>query len=169
MESSHFGSIAVVDSTGRLLAYTGEPHLESFLRSSAKPFQAIPLLLEGGIEEYDLDGRFTGEFHVFGEYQRPLGFGSMRIADGLAYGEMFEQATAGVLLEGSGVRLDNIQLAKGGGTGTGAAFVGWNGTYSFTFDGRNIPVETLNATARSTLPLSGEIQGPGTLARNTSG
>jgi L-asparaginase II len=54
VESSHFGSIAIVDSTGRLLAYAGEPHLESFLRSSAKPFQAIPLLLEGGLEEYDL-------------------------------------------------------------------------------------------------------------------
>lgn len=54
VESSHFGSIAVVDSTGRLLAYAGEPHLESFLRSSAKPFQAIPLLVEGGVEEYDL-------------------------------------------------------------------------------------------------------------------
>jgi L-asparaginase II len=53
-ESSHSGSIAIVDSTGRLLAYAGEPHFESFLRSSAKPFQAIPLLLEGGCEEYDL-------------------------------------------------------------------------------------------------------------------
>jgi hypothetical protein len=110
-----------------------------------------------GIEEYDLDGRLTGEFHVFGEYQRPFGFGLMQIADGIAYGEMFQQATAGVLLEGSGVRLDNVQLSKGGGSGSGAAFVGWNGTYSFTFEGRNIPVETLNATARSTIPLSGLI------------
>jgi L-asparaginase II len=56
LESTHSGSIAIVDSSGRLLAYAGEPHLESFLRSAAKPFQAIPLLLEGGGEEFDLTG-----------------------------------------------------------------------------------------------------------------
>jgi hypothetical protein len=46
---------------------------------------------------------------------------------------------------------------KGGGRGTGAAFVGWNGTYSFNFEARNIAVETLTATSQSTLPLSGLI------------
>lgn len=48
------GSIAVVDSLGRLLAYVGDPHRAAFLRSAAKPFQALPLLLEGGAAEYDL-------------------------------------------------------------------------------------------------------------------
>ena len=56
LESSHSGSIAVVDSTGRLLAYAGDPGLRVCLRSAAKPFQAIPLLEYGGIEEYDLTG-----------------------------------------------------------------------------------------------------------------
>lgn len=54
IESFHTGSIAVVDSTGRLLAYAGEPDLPTFLRSAAKPFQAIPLLRNGGQEEFDL-------------------------------------------------------------------------------------------------------------------
>jgi L-asparaginase II len=56
LESSHSGSIAVVDSTGRLLAYAGDPGLRICLRSAAKPFQAIPLLEYGGVEEYDLSG-----------------------------------------------------------------------------------------------------------------
>ena len=110
-----------------------------------------------GLDEYDLDGTFHGEFHVFGEYERPLGFGSMTISDGVAYGETFETATSGVRLEGNGVRLDTIQLAKATGRGTGAAFVGWNGTYSFNFEGRDIPVESLSVTSESTLPLSGLI------------
>ena len=110
-----------------------------------------------GLDEYDLDGRFSGEFHVFGQYQRPLGFGSMQIDAGTAYGETFERATADVLLEGTGIRLDNIEMAKAGGGGTGAAFVGWNGSYSFTFDARNIPVEALAVTGQSALPLSGLI------------
>lgn len=56
LESIHFGSIAVVDSSGRLLARAGDPHHRTFIRSAAKPFQAIPLVLEGGVEEYDLTG-----------------------------------------------------------------------------------------------------------------
>jgi L-asparaginase II len=56
IESFHTGSIAVVDARGRMLAYVGEPSLRTFLRSAAKPFQAIPLLEYGGIEEYDLTG-----------------------------------------------------------------------------------------------------------------
>jgi L-asparaginase II len=56
LESFHSGAIAVVDSTGRILATAGDPAIRTFLRSSAKPFQALPLLLEGGAEEYDLTG-----------------------------------------------------------------------------------------------------------------
>ena len=53
-ESVHLGSIAVVDSAGKLLALAGDPDHQTFLRSSAKPFQALPMLQEGGIEEFDL-------------------------------------------------------------------------------------------------------------------
>lgn len=56
IESVHRGSIAVVDSAGRLLAMTGDPAMRSCLRSAAKPFQAIPLLEYGGIEEFELTG-----------------------------------------------------------------------------------------------------------------
>ena len=54
LESVHRGSIAVVDSNGKLLAFAGDPGLRACLRSAAKPFQAIPLLEYGGIEEFDL-------------------------------------------------------------------------------------------------------------------
>ena len=54
LESFHTGSIAVVDARGRLLAFAGDPNLETFLRSAAKPFQAIPLLQNGGEAEFEL-------------------------------------------------------------------------------------------------------------------
>ncbi|HVG22779.1 MAG TPA: asparaginase [Thermoanaerobaculia bacterium] len=54
LESVHRGSIAVVDSHGTLLAFAGDPALRSCLRSAAKPFQAIPLLEYGGLDEYEL-------------------------------------------------------------------------------------------------------------------
>jgi L-asparaginase II len=54
LESVHRGSIAIVDARGRLLAFAGDPALRCCLRSAAKPFQGIPLLEYGGIEEFEL-------------------------------------------------------------------------------------------------------------------
>ncbi|MBK5260863.1 MAG: asparaginase [Thermoanaerobaculia bacterium] len=56
IESTHTGSIVVVDSSGRLLAFAGDPGTVICLRSAAKPFQAIPLIEYGGVAEYDLSG-----------------------------------------------------------------------------------------------------------------
>ena len=56
VESFHTGSIAVVDSSGRLLAFAGDPHLRTCIRSAAKPFQGIPLLEYGGVDEFELTG-----------------------------------------------------------------------------------------------------------------
>ncbi len=56
LESFHSGSIAVVDSLGRLLACVGDPSRMTSLRSAAKPFQAIPLIEYGGAEEFELTG-----------------------------------------------------------------------------------------------------------------
>lgn len=53
-ESRHYGSVAVVDAGGRLLAFAGDPSAAAFIRSAAKPFQAIPFLAAGGREEFDL-------------------------------------------------------------------------------------------------------------------
>lgn len=52
VESVHYGSLAVVDSTGKLLASLGDPHTVAFLRSSAKPFQALPFVERGGVEHF---------------------------------------------------------------------------------------------------------------------
>ena len=93
------------------------------------------------IDDYPVSGLLTGEFHLTGEYQRPVGFGGMTIDEGVAYGEPFERATSSLRFDGAGVRLDAVEIAKGAGTVTGAAFVGWDSTYSFNADGRRIPVE----------------------------
>ncbi len=43
-ESVHHGAVAVVDAQGRLVAWAGDPYASTFLRSAAKPFQALPLM-----------------------------------------------------------------------------------------------------------------------------
>jgi L-asparaginase II len=52
VESVHYGSVAVVDADGILLASYGDPQAVAFLRSSAKPFQALPFVERGGVEHY---------------------------------------------------------------------------------------------------------------------
>ena len=52
VESVHYGSIAIVDSTGKMLVSKGDPHMVAFLRSSAKPFQALPFVEHGGVEHF---------------------------------------------------------------------------------------------------------------------
>jgi L-asparaginase II len=57
VEATHYGSIAVVASSGRLIASYGDPHTVAFLRSSAKPFQALPFVERGGVEHYQFTSR----------------------------------------------------------------------------------------------------------------
>ncbi len=57
IESRHRGAAAVVDESGRLLAGAGDPAQPIFLRSAAKPFQALPLLEAGGVERFRLSQR----------------------------------------------------------------------------------------------------------------
>jgi len=50
-ESEHAGSIAVVDSSGQLIAFCGDIERDIFTRSSLKPFQAAPFVAMGGLEQ----------------------------------------------------------------------------------------------------------------------
>ncbi len=52
VESVHLGSLAVVGTDGRLLYALGDPMLVTYLRSAAKPFQALPLVESGAFERY---------------------------------------------------------------------------------------------------------------------
>src|SRR5262245_14598535 len=51
-ESRHRGHIAVMAGNGLLAAYAGFPDTVTFLRSSAKPFQAIPVRASGAADRF---------------------------------------------------------------------------------------------------------------------
>ncbi|MCD0503337.1 asparaginase [Bordetella petrii] len=57
VECQHYGSIAVVDTAGRLVASAGDPGALTFARSSLKPFQALPFMRAGGPGHFDLQAR----------------------------------------------------------------------------------------------------------------
>src|SRR5438309_1883651 len=54
VEAVHEVHVAVVDSTGGLVARAGDPELVTFWRSAAKPFQALPLVADGAADRFGL-------------------------------------------------------------------------------------------------------------------
>src|SRR5512140_1108533 len=52
VESEHRGALAVVDAAGKLMAHAGDVQLVSYLRSSAKPFQLLPLIESGAADRF---------------------------------------------------------------------------------------------------------------------
>jgi L-asparaginase II len=96
LESVHFGAIAVVDSEGRLLAHYGNPAVTPFLRSSAKPFQALPLIERQGHVKYGLDREeiaitcashsgTTDHVRVIQSIQQKIGCGENELMCGVHY------------------------------------------------------------------------------------
>jgi hypothetical protein len=131
----------------------GGEQINARVRLTRRPMADLKRAFE--LDDYDMDGLVSGEYHVYGDYETPLGFGRLLVEDGVAYGETFESMSSSLRFEGTGVRLDSIQIAKATGEATGAAFVGWDGTYSFNVDGRRIPVESLKVAALPKAPPSG--------------
>ena len=56
-ESRHRGHIVAVDPEGNIVASLGAPEYVTYLRSSAKPFQALPLLTSGAADKFDFTDR----------------------------------------------------------------------------------------------------------------
>ena len=44
------------------------------------------------LDDWPLDGRLSGEFHLYGKYESPFGFGRLQIDEGAAWHELFETA-----------------------------------------------------------------------------
>jgi L-asparaginase II len=93
VESLHFGAAAVVDSGGRLVASIGDPSVATFLRSSSKPFQALPFIEMGGAEKFGLTEREIGlicsshsgtdeHFQTVTDMQKKIGIGETNLMCG---------------------------------------------------------------------------------------
>jgi L-asparaginase II len=57
VESIHRGHAAIIHNQGRLLGYIGNPGFVTYMRSTAKLFQAIPVITSGAVDRFD----FTDE------------------------------------------------------------------------------------------------------------
>lgn len=168
IENSYaFVSNAVVTSEGSEITAEGQfslgyprrdrgEEINARVRLTRRPLADLRHAFE--LDDYPIEGLVSGEYHIFGNYETPLGFGRLLVEKGVAYGETFDSAQSSLRFEGTGVRLDSLAIAKGSGSATGAAWVGWDGNYSFNLDGQRIPVESLATVSVPRAPLSGLIQ-----------
>ena len=56
-ESLSRGDVAVTDAKGRIIYYAGDPHKYTYMRSSAKPIQALHVCLSGTAEHFGFSDR----------------------------------------------------------------------------------------------------------------
>jgi hypothetical protein len=110
------------------------------------------------LDDYPVNGQLSGDFQVQGNYRGPVGFGRMRLADGVAYDEPIDTATSALRFDGLGVHLDDLVITKAGGHVNGNAYVAWAGAYRFKVDGRGIPVSSVHALTWEGVPLSGTLR-----------
>ena len=159
-ESSLKSGSSEINATGTFsLGYPrkdGGEQLNARVRLNRRPLADLRHAFE--LDDWPVDGLVSGEYHVYGNYETPFGFGNLVIDEGVAYGETFEKATASLGFEGGGVRATKFQIQKSTGQMTGAAWIGWDGNYSFNADGRRIPVESLKLLEFPKAPLSGLLQ-----------
>lgn len=101
------------------------------------------------LQDWPVEGTMFADVQIYGRYQGPQGFGRLRVEPGTAWEETFDSFTSRLSFEGSGMRIDAAEVKKSTGFVRGAGYIGWPltpeafGTYSFTFDGEKIPVESL--------------------------
>ena len=54
IESRHRGHVVAVEPDGKIVAFLGDPETVTYLRSSAKPHQAVPMIASGAADHFGL-------------------------------------------------------------------------------------------------------------------
>jgi len=83
-ESVHYGSIAVVNSEGKLTHYYGDPEFFTFARSSPKPIQTMCLIQSGAADRYGFSPKQISiccGSHVGSDEHREVVLENLRVAD----------------------------------------------------------------------------------------
>ena len=110
------------------------------------------------LDDWPMDGEVSAELDLSAKYRAMFGTGRMQVDNGHAWDERFDVATADLELEGTGMRVNRIEMRKGPGRVFGAARIGWDGTYAFNVDGEGVAMESLDNFTSEVAPLSGRLR-----------
>ena len=103
--------------------------------------------------DYPVFGAVGGEIHLYGKYEEPFGFGRLTLDRGRRLRRAVRQRRDQPALRGRrACGSTDSRCRRPGTTITGAAYVGWDGAYSFNADGRRLAVDALDLTYFPDLP-----------------
>ena len=74
--------------------------INAVIRMSRRPLRDLRHAFQ--LDDYPVEGIASGEYHIWGKYETPDGFGRLQIDRGAAYGETFDVATANLRFEDHG-------------------------------------------------------------------
>ena len=63
VENVHYGSVAIISSTGETIAYTGDIEKQTYMRSASKPVQVLPTLVKGLHRRFNLTDEDHEPYH----------------------------------------------------------------------------------------------------------
>lgn len=63
VENVHYGSVAIISSTGETIAYTGDIEKQTYMRSASKPVQVLPTLVKGLHRRFNLTDEDVAMFN----------------------------------------------------------------------------------------------------------
>ena len=154
------GPDAAIAASGRFaLGFRRDDAEEINARVKLTRWPIVDLRHAFGLDDWPMDGTLSEvDLTLRGKYREMYGEGTLRIENGVAWGERFDTATGALALEGTGMRIHRIEVLKGSGAMRGDAHIGWAGTYAFHVDGTGIPVELLDRfKLEQAPPLSGQL------------
>ena len=96
------------------------------------------------LDDWPLDGLTSGEFHLREQYTHPFGRGTLVVTRASAWDEPIDRAVARTMeFDRKGVRLTGIEISKGDAVLRGAAYVDWDGNYSFNISGDHLDLASV--------------------------
>ncbi len=107
------------------------------------------------MDDWPIEGAISADLQLHGPYAGLFGSGHLHFDHASAWGETFDSADGDMQFEGNGVRINAIDMHKSSGVVRGAAWFGWDKSYSFSADGERIPVESLVRVAIPRVRLTG--------------
>ena len=151
---------STIDVSGRFfLGFSNDAREEINAKVSLTTWPMADLRHAFGLDDWSMDGTIgRANLTLTRKYKEMYGTGTIRIDDGVAWGERLDTATGDVDLEGDGMRIHRLVIVKGPGTVRGDVGIDWDGTYSFNADGDAIPVESLDNFRVPSAPLSGRLK-----------
>ena len=157
-----YGEVGTIATSGRFaLGYPradGGDEINATVRAQSLPIEVLRHAFNLG--DWPVDAHLAlADITLNGKYDKPSGSGTMRLEQGVAWGEPFDFATADLRFGGNGsVEMLKVVVGKGESRITGSAAVNWaEETFYIRAGSESMPLQELTIFRFDRAPLTGQL------------